>query len=311
MIRAFAPATVANLGVGFDILGLALDNPGDTISAEFSDRPGVTISAIEGDGGKLSHDPKKNTAGVAATSVLRAIGSTQGVALRIHKGLPLASGLGSSAASAVAAAVAVNALMGEPLTKDQLLPACLDGEACASGYHPDNVAPCLYGGITLAYGIEASQIEPLPIPKGLHFAMVSPHVEVATAMARAVLPKEIPLKSMVEQTGAVARLIHAIYTDDLESMAAAMECDSVIEPARAHLMPMLFEARAAAKAAGALGLVISGAGPTLCAICTSHETALRVVSSLEAVYREAKIGYTARAATVSEQGASVRVSEGA
>ncbi|MBK9751682.1 MAG: homoserine kinase [Chloroflexi bacterium] len=308
---AFAPATVANIGVGFDILGLALDNPGDTISAEFSDTPGVTVAGIEGDGGKLPRDPNKNTACVAGLSVLRAAGSTQGVALTIQKGLPAASGLGSSAASAVGAAVAVNALLGEPLTRDQLLAPSLDGEAIASGYHADNVAPCLFGGITLSYGIEAHQIERLPIPRGLSLALVTPHVEVATAMARAVLPKEIPLKSMVKQTGSVARLIRAIYTDDLESMAAAMEADVVVEPARAHLMPGLFEARRAAKAAGALALVISGAGPTLCAVCASHETALQVVSALEMVYAELGLGCTARAASVSEQGSSVQVSEGA
>lgn len=297
---AFAPATVANLGVGFDILGLALDRPGDTIYAEFADTPGVSVAAISGDGGKLPRDPRKNTACVAAASVLRALGSTQGVALTIEKGLPAASGLGSSAASAVGAAVAVNALLGEPLTKAELLPACLDGEATASGYHPDNVAPCLFGGITLCYGIHANEIERLPIPTGIVLALVTPDVEVPTAMARAVLPGQIPLKSMVKQTASVARVIHAIYRNDLEALAAAMECDSVIEPARAHLMPLLFEARRAAKAAGALGLVISGAGPTLCAVCASHETALQVVSAFEALYQD--LGCAARVAAVSEQG---------
>ncbi|MBE2268666.1 MAG: homoserine kinase [Anaerolinea sp.] len=304
MIKAFAPATVANLGVGFDVLGLALDNPGDSIIAEFTDRPGVTIAAIDGDGGKLPREAHKNTAGVAALSVLRALNSDQGVALTIHKGIAAAGGLGSSAASAVGAAVAVNLLLGEPLTKAELLPACLDGEAIASGYHPDNVAPCLFGGLTLAYGIEAHQIQPLPVPQGLSLALVTPHVEVPTAKARAVLPQEIPLKSMVKQTAAVARLIRAIYEGDLESMAVAMESDCVIEPARAHLMPMLFEARRAAKAAGAFGLVISGAGPTLCAICASRETAQRVVSALNAVYQEVGIGCTTRTALVTTEGAS-------
>lgn len=306
MIKVFAPATVANLGVGFDILGLALDNPGDNITAAFSDQPGVIIAAIEGDGGKLPREAHKNTAAVAAMSVLRALESDQGVALTIHKGIPAAGGLGSSAASAVGAAVAVNALLGEPLTRDQLLPAGLDGEAIASGYHPDNVAPCLFGGITLAYGIEAHQIERLPTPAGLAFALVSPHVEVPTAMARAVLPQTIALKSMVKQTGAVARLIHAIYKGDLEGMAAAMEGDQVIEPARAHLMPLLTEARAAAKRAGALGLVISGAGPTLCAVCDGEAASARVAAALEAIYQDAHIGCTARAALVNAHGASVQ-----
>ncbi len=305
MIRAFAPATVANLGVGFDVLGLALEAPGDVIVAEFCDEPGVRVATIEGDDGKLPRDPLKNTACVAASSVLRAVGSQQGIKLTIHKGLPSASGLGSSAASAVGAAVAVNALLGEPLTKDELLPAALDGEAVASGYHPDNVAPCLFGGITLAYGIEAHQIVRLPIPRGLHMALVTPHVEVPTAAARVVLPQEIPLRQMVKQTAAIARLIHAIYAVDLESMAAAMEGDQVIEPARAHLMPLLCEAREAAKRAGALGMVISGAGPTLCAVCDSEVTADGVAAALGALYDDAGIGAESRHSTVAEHGAKL------
>src|SRR5688572_14711145 len=165
-IEAFAPATMANLGVGFDILGLALREPGDIVRAERRDEPGVVIARIEGDGGKLTLDPRKNTAGIAAISVLASIGAPTGVALTLRKGLPLASGLGSSAASAVAAAVAVNALFGAPLRREQLLEAGLEGEAAVSGRHADNVAPCLFGGITLVTGLEATQIFPLPVPAG-------------------------------------------------------------------------------------------------------------------------------------------------
>ncbi len=301
--EAFAPATVANLGVGFDIMGLALDEPGDAVVAEYVDQPGVSIATIEGDGGRLPRIPSKNTACVAAQSVLKAAHATHGVRLTIKKGLPSASGLGSSAASAVAAAVAVNALMGDPLTKDEILPACLDGEAVASGYHPDNVAPSLYGGITLAYGIQAHQIVKLPIPENLHLALVTPDVEVPTAQARAVLPATVTLRQMVKQTAMVARLMDAIYRGDIDSMAAAMEGDGVIEPARAHLMPMLLECRKAAKAAGALSLVISGAGPTLCAVCDDAQVAVRVMEALRVVYAEAHIDCIARATQVAPQGA--------
>ncbi|HVU13096.1 MAG TPA: homoserine kinase, partial [Phototrophicaceae bacterium] len=258
---AFAPATIANLGVGFDIVGLALREPGDTVTAEWSEEPGITIADIEGDGGKLARDPSRNTASVAARTVRNTVGETRGIKLTIHKGLPLASGMGSSSASAVAGAVAVNALLGEPLKKAELLPACLDGEEMASGRHADNVAPCLFGGITLIYGTDINQIVQLPIPENLWFALVTPAVEVPTAQARAVLPKTIPLKQMVSQTAGVARLIDSIHRGDLQALAAAMESDSVVEPARAHLMPLLAEVRSAAKAAGALGLAISGAGP--------------------------------------------------
>ncbi len=301
--EAFAPATIANLGVAFDIVGLALREPGDIVRAEWSDDPGVTVAAIEGDGGKLPRDPTKNTACVAAISVLRAVGETRGVSLTIHKGLPLASGLGSSAASAVAGAVAVNALLGAPLSKADLLPACLDGEEMASGRHADNVAPCLFGGITLVYGMNAHQIVRLPIPDSLYFALVTPAVEVPTRLAREALPPTVSLRTMVAQTAGVARLIDALHRGDLEALAAAMESDGVVEPARAHLMPLLAEIRSAAKAAGALGLAISGAGPTLCAVCDDEAVAQRVTTAMHAIYALAGIPCQSRRTQVASEGA--------
>lgn len=309
MAEAFAPATMANLGVGFDILGLALREPGDVVRAEWCETPGVTIRLIEGDGGKLTNDPLKNTACIAARHVIRAVMQTvaveQGIALTLIKGLPLASGLGSSAASAVAAAVAVNALLGEPLTRDELLPASLEGEAAVSGYHADNVGPCLFGGITLITGLRPDQIYKLPVPDDLHLALVTPNVAVPTAEARAVLPKDVSLKAMVAQTAGVARLIDAIYRGDVEAMGAAVEMDGVIEPARAHLMPLLKEARLTARRTGALGLTISGAGPTLCALCDDEATAGRVADALQALYDDAGIGGVARQTQVAEAGAQV------
>jgi homoserine kinase len=303
--EVFAPATMANLGVGFDILGLALEEPGDIVRAEIKDTPGVEIAHIEGDDGKLTRDPTKNTAGVAAASVLRLLSADRGVRLTLFKRLPLASGLGSSAASAVAAAVAVNAILGYPLSIEQLLPAALDGEAAVSGYHADNVGPCLFGGITLVSGIESTRIRRMPIPTALHLAMVTPDVAVPTAIARSVLPTSVPLRDMVRQTAAVARLIDAIYRDDVETMAQAMESDGIIEPARAHLIPMLAEVRVAAKRAGALAVVISGAGPTLCAICDSEPRARAAASAMQSVYNGAQIPCIARSSRVSSRGARV------
>lgn len=302
---AFAPATVANLGVGFDILGLCVREPGDTIIAEWVDEPGVVIAAIEGDDGKLTLDPKKNTAGVAALSVLKTVNASHGVRLTIKKGLPLASGLGSSAASAVAGAVAVNAILDNPLLPEALLPACLEGEAMVSGYHADNVAPCLFGGITLVYGLQADQIIRLPVPQGLHLALVTPAVEVPTSEARAILPQTVSLKTMVAQTAGVARLVDAIYRGDLRALAAAMESDTVIEAARSFLMPMLAEVRIAAREAGALGLVISGAGPTLCAVCDDEATAQRVAVAMHEVYTLAGIESVARETEISQKGAYI------
>ncbi|MCD4685815.1 MAG: homoserine kinase, partial [Anaerolineae bacterium] len=299
------PASMGNVGVAFDIMGLAFKKPGDTVCVELSDIPGVEIVAIEGDNGRLPRDPARNSASVAANSVLNQIGATQGVRLTLIKNLPLASGLGSSAASAVAAAVAVNALFGEPLTRADLLPACLDGEASVSGYHVDNVGPSLLGGITLITGIEFDQICHLPVPDNLHFALVTPDVAVPTAKARAVLPSHVPLREFVAQSGSIARLVDALHRGDLEAFAAAMESDRIIEPARASLIPLLTDARAAAKHAGAMALVISGAGPTLCAVCDSAATAQTVAPALGAVYDNSGIDNLILHTQVSHEGAQV------
>jgi homoserine kinase len=304
-VEVYAPATVANMGVGFDILGFALDEPGDIVVATLCDEPGVKIDLIEGDEGKLPYDPQQNTAAVAASAVLRIVDENIGVSLTLKKGLPLASGLGSSAASAVAAAVAVNVLLGEPLSLEELLPACLEGEARVSGYHADNVGPSLLGGITLITGTEIDQIRHLPVPDGMYFALVTPHVAVPTATARAVLPQVVPLSHMVSQTGAVACLVDSLYRGDIEALAAAMEQDLVIEPAREHLMPLLQEVRSAAKNAGALSLIISGAGPTLCALCDSESVSVNVAGSMKAVYDEAQIGSTSRYTYIDTQGARI------
>jgi homoserine kinase len=305
--EAFAPATVANMGVGFDILGFAVAGAGDTVIAEWQDDPTITIVDIEGDNGKLPRDPAKNVASISANALLQQLGVTRGVKLWIKKGLPLASGLGSSAASAVAGAVAVNALLGEPLTREQLLPASLEGEAAVSGYHADNVAPCLFGGITLTNGVEAHKIKRLPVPSNFYLAFVTPDVEVPTAQARAVLPPMVSLKQMVHQTGGVAELVDAIYRNDVVAMAHAMESDGIIEPARAHLMPHLADIRAVAKQHGALALVISGAGPTLCAVCDNETTAKVVADAMHTCYAQHSMPSMTRHGKVPSQGASVIV----
>ena len=302
-VRAFAPATVANLGAGFDILGMAVQGPGDSVEVALRPEPGAVLLSVEGDGGLLPLAPERNTATVAAAAVLRLAGADTGVEVRLHKGLPLNSGLGSSAASAVAAALATNACLGEPLQRAQLLSACLEGEAAVSGWHADNVGPALLGGICLIAGTEAGQIRQLPIPPNLLLALVTPAVDVPTKLAREVLPQQISLKQMVGQTAAVARLVAALYDGDLSALATAMEADGVVEPARASLMPLLYEARSAAKVAGALGLVISGAGPTLCAVCNDESVARAVVSALDAIYESAGIDCVALVSRVDSAGA--------
>ncbi|MHB8625941.1 MAG: homoserine kinase [Aggregatilineales bacterium] len=306
IVEVRAPATVANLGAGFDILGMALAEPADTVIAERTDTPGVIIAAIEGDGGRLSRDSTQNTAGIAAAHVLKQIGARGGVRLTIRKGLPLASGLGSSAASAVAGAVATNAVLGSPMKRIDLLAACVEGEAAVSGRHADNVAPALLGGIVLVTGTTPDAIYPLPVPPNLILALVTPNVAVPTAQARAVLPKQVSLYDMVHQTGAVARLIAALYAGDLPMLARAMESDRIVEPARAHLMPGLAEARAAAAKAGALATVISGAGPTLCAVCDSESAAARTAQAFRAVYLKLNLACAVRVTRPASDGATVK-----
>lgn len=301
--EAFAPATVANIGVGFDILGLAVAGAGDTVIAEWNDSSDIIIVEIEGDNGKLTRDPLRNVASISARALLDQLGIERGVKLWLKKGLPLSSGLGSSAASAVAAVIAVNALLDEPLTREELLPASLEGEAAVSGYHADNVAPCLFGGITLTNGTTIDKINRLPVPPQFFLALVTPEVEVPTAQARAVLPKEVSLKLMVHQTGAVAELVDAIYRSDVPAMARAMESDRVVEPARAHLMPYLYEMRALAKDKGAYGLVISGGGPTLAAICDNEKTARGVANALREGYTRRGLASISRYGRVLADGA--------
>jgi homoserine kinase len=303
--EAFAPATMANVGCGFDILGLCLEAPGDRVVAVRRPEPGVVIAAVHGDGGKLTRDPLKNSAGAAAKAVLDMLGVREGVLLTIYKDMPLASGLGSSSASAVAGALAVNALFGLPLSKAELIPAAVAGEGAVSGFHADNVAPCLMGGVVLISGTTADTVLALPVPQDAVFALVTPHVAVPTALARAALPKEVPMKQMIHMTAAVGRLIAALYRGDLRALAEAMEADVVVEPARRHLMPHLDECRQVAKAAGALGLCISGAGPTLGALCDSVETAERVSAAMDALYIGQGMGVSVRTSRISTEGARV------
>lgn len=304
--EAFAPATVANLGVGFDILGLAITAPGDTVIARRRAEPGLIITKIIGDQGKLPLDPTKNTASVAAMKVLQLADRVDvGIELEIHKGLPLGSGLGSSAASAVAGAVATNALLGEPLTRQDLLDPALDGEALVAGRHPDNVGPCLFGGITLFTSADIAGLRSLPIPHNLHLALVTPYVEVTTAEARAVLPSTIPLRTLVHQTGQVASLIDALYRGDIYALAEAMSADRIVEPARKHLMPHFDLVREVGIQVGALSITIGGAGPTLLAVCQTAKQAEIIAQAMSDAYQRLGILSLSNHGQVSSQGAVV------
>ncbi len=260
---AFAPASVGNVAIGFDILGFAVDALGDRVTVSRSERPGVTISAVSGIAGELPTDPAHNTAGRALLALHEAHAPGFGFEMRIEKGIPLGSGLGGSAASAVGAVVAGNALLGSPCDMLELLKFAMQGEAVASGsLHVDNIAPSLFGGLVLTVGIEQPRVKRIPVPPGVRAVIVHPHMFLATRQARAILKREVPLSDFVWQTANLAGFISGCYTNDLDMIRASLE-DVVIQPQRQALIPGFDAVRQAALEAGALGCSISGAGPTL------------------------------------------------
>ena len=282
-VNVFAPATVANVGPGFDILGFAVSKPGDIVEARLSPIAGVQIKAIryarKRDEGRLPVRPNRNTASIAATNVLttlqqRGIADKHaGVELVLHKNMPLGSGLGSSGASAVAAAWAVNLLFGETMTKhdQELIRACIKAEATSSGFHADNVAPAMVGGFVLVRNYNPLDIIPLDAPEEMVCVIVSPEYEVPTRQARAVLPEQVSFKNVVIPHYAnVAGVIAGILQKDLALFGRSID-DRIVEPARAHLIPGFRSVKEAALKHGALGCSISGAGPSVFAITDDLE----------------------------------------
>ena len=281
---AFAPATVSNVACGFDVLGFALDEPGDEVTATLMPA-GVTIAGIEGDAGRLPRDAARNTAGVAAQALLKALGETRGVALTIKKGLPLSSGLGGSAASAAAAVVAVNALFGGHASRDTLIRCALEGEALGAGSsHADNIAPCICGGFVLVRSANPPDIVTLPVPRGLTAVVVHPDLEIETAKARALLGTTVLLADAVRQWANLGAFVHAVHTSDFDLLSRSLE-DSIAEPRRAPLVPGLALIKRAAADAGALGSSLSGSGPSIFALCRGDEAAIRVAEAMTAAVK--------------------------
>jgi homoserine kinase len=260
---AFAPGSVGNVAIGFDILGFAIEGLGDRVTVTRRAAPGVEISAIRGVAGDLPRAPRENTAGRALLAMQEALSPDFGFSVEIDKGIPLGSGLGGSAASAVAAVVAANALLVEPCAPLELLKFALAGEATASGdRHVDNVAPSLFGGLVLTVGIDQPRVKQIPVPQGIRAVIVHPHLFIATSAARAMLKETVELADFVWQTANLAGFISGCYTDDLDMIRASFE-DVVIEPQRQALIPGFQQIRSAAMHAGALGCSISGAGPSM------------------------------------------------
>ncbi|KAM7258495.1 hypothetical protein ACFE04_014236 [Oxalis oulophora] len=276
-VKSFAPATVANLGPGFDFLGAAVDGLGDFVSLRVdpSVHPGeISISEITGTSVKLTTNPIFNCAGIAAISVMKMLGiRSVGLSMALHKGLPLGSGLGSSAASAAAAAVAVNELFGGKLSLRDLVLAGLESEAKVSGYHADNIAPAIMGGFILIGNYEPLELKRLMFPdnKELFFVLASPEFEAPTKKMRAALPLEIGMPHHVWNCSQAGALVAAILEGDVESLGKALSNDKIVEPKRAPLIPGMEGVKKAAIEAGAYGCTISGAGPTAVAVTDNKE----------------------------------------
>lgn len=285
-VTIFAPATAANLGPGFDVLGLALRAVGDRVRARRVDTPGVQITQIVGDDGRLPRQAEENTAGIAAIETLRLAGVSTGVALELYKGMPIGSGLGSSAASAAAAAVAVNQLLGNPLRRSQLIGPCIEAEAMVSGRHADNVAPALLGGLVLVHTLEPLRVQRLPLPEGLFVTVVTPAFVLSTRRARSALPEQIPLSAMVRNSANLGLLLSACYSGDLGLLGRCV-VDEIVTPARAALIPGGQAVIDAALRAGALGSSISGAGPSIFAFCHSLAATQRVSAAMVAAFQDA------------------------
>jgi len=301
-IRVFAPATVANVGCAFDVLGFALESPGDELLLQENNLGKIRVLSIEGDGGVLSKETNQNTASVALTEFLNTIQSSQGFDIHLKKKMPLGSGLGSSAASAVAAVFAANHFLNSPIKTVELLPFAMEGERIACGSaHADNVAPSLLGGFVLIPSYQPLLVRSLPVPKGLSAVVVHPTVEVKTKDAREVLRTKVSLKAAAAQWGRVGGLISGLHTADFPLISACLE-DQIIEPARAVLIPGLYRVKQAALENGALGCSISGSGPSVFALCGPDSDPQKIASAMKKAFLDIEIQCTAYVSPINTTG---------
>lgn len=303
--KAFAPATVANVSCGFDILGFAIDAMGDVVEIKEKHTPGLLVKSIVGDEGRLPYEVEKNTCAVAIQAMLEELGENVGMEIYLKKGLPLGSGMGSSAASAVAALVAANRMLGEPFEKKDLLPFAIAAEkvACGAG-HADNVAPSLLGGFVLIRDYHPLDVIKLPVPGDLHCTLLHPHFELRTADSRSVLRDNVSLKHATIQSGNVAGLIAGLFQEDYELIGRSLR-DVIAEPYRATLIPGFYEVKEAVKSAGALGMGISGSGPTLFALSKGPESGKVISQAAQEVYESIGLGVDTYYSAINTRGAYV------
>lgn len=302
-IKIFCPATIANLSCGFDVLGLCLENIGDEMIIRKSPEKGIRITKITG--ADLPLEAERNVAGVAALALLDSVQTEFGFEIEIHKKIKAGSGIGSSSASAAGAVFGINELLGKPFSKHELVDFAMKGEVVASGCeHADNVAPCLLGGFTLVRGYNPLDVVRIDSPSDLFAVVLHPHIEVKTADARAVLAPMIPLKDAITQWGNVGGLIAGLYTNDYELIGRSLH-DVIVEPKRKHLIPNFDEVKNTAIQFGALGAGISGAGPSIFALCKGQEKAEKVAFAMSECYQKTGIEFDMHVSKINPNGVSI------
>lgn len=301
-VRVSAPATVANLVCGFDILGLCLQEPNDLMEVTLLNKREIVI--ISADGYPLPSDPLHNTAGAPLVEMMAELEDEIGFSVTIHKRIKPGSGIGSSAASAAGAVVAANHLLGGHFSKPDLVRFAMFGEKVASGVkHADNIAPCIYGGVTLIRSIHPLDIVPLPSPK-LFVTLVHPQIEVKTADARQILRKEVLLKDAIRQWGNIAGLVAGFLQNDTALIGRSLE-DVIIEPVRSILIPGFDEVKQQCKSAGALGGGISGSGPSIFMLSEDETTARAVEGCMTSIYQRIGLDFHTYVTTINPTGVTV------
>ncbi|MEC4048742.1 homoserine kinase [Flavobacterium sp. SUN046] len=302
-IKLFCPATIANLSCGFDVLGLCLESIGDEMIVRKIAEKGIRITKITG--ANLPLETHKNVAGVAAEALLNAVDTEFGFEIEIHKKIKAGSGIGSSSASAAGAVFGINELLGRPFTKHQLVDFAMKGEVIASGSeHADNVAPCLLGGFTLVRGYHPLDVIRIDSPEEIFAVALHPHIEVKTSDARAVLTPTVSLKDAITQWGNVGGLIAGLYTKDYDLIGRSLH-DSIVEPLRRNLIPGFDATKFAAIQAGALGAGISGAGPSIFALCKGEAKAEKVAFAMSESYLNTGIVFDIHLSKINPDGVRI------
>lgn len=303
-ITVKAPGTVANVACGFDILGFAINEPGDTVTVRLNNSGKVTIGDMKSRQ-ELPRDPKLNVATVAASAMKQKLGLEEGIEIDIEKGIKPGSGIGSSAASSAGAVVALNHLLDQPCRPKDLVKFAMEGERVASGTaHADNVAPAIMGGFVLVRDYEPLDIISLQTKLDLQVVVLHPDIEIKTEDARRLLRQQISLRKAVQQWGNVAGFVAGLLQNDADLISRSM-VDVIIEPIRSILIPNYKEVRAAADKAGALGCSISGSGPSVFALCGSVDTARKTAEMINEVYSKLDLNYDIHHSSLNMRGTKV------